>query len=120
MKLLINGVLLAPGGGMTGLIGYINAWKSIAPDMEIVVLVSNPAVGKSVRSIRPDIDTRLVFEGQPRWRRFLSHQFQLLALPIVECLSGGLPHTIPQDASRSLRRVCERQYPAFARKSAGH
>ena len=62
---------------MTGLVGYLEAWKTVAPKLDIVLIASRQAVAEEAGKVRPDIDIQLVMENQPRWRRFA---FQLRKL----------------------------------------
>ena len=87
LRLVINATLLAPGGGMTVLVGYLEAWKTVAPELEIVLIASHQAMAEEARNVRPDIDIRLVLEGQPHWRRFA---FQLHKLgTMVDSTNAG-------------------------------
>jgi glycosyltransferase involved in cell wall biosynthesis len=55
MKLTINAVSIAPGGGLNGLIGYLSAWQEIGSDLQITLYASRAAVLDAVVKVRPDI-----------------------------------------------------------------
>lgn len=77
IKLTINAVPLAPGGGMVGLLGYLRAWKEMDAPLEITLYASRQMVIDSVCEVRPDIEVVPFVLGQPSWRHFLLQQLTL-------------------------------------------
>lgn len=51
----INAVSLAPGGGLTGLLGYLQAWQEIDAPLAFTLFASRPAVLEAVIALRPDV-----------------------------------------------------------------
>ena len=77
MRLAINAISLAPGGGLTGLLGYLNAWRELGSPLKITVLASRPAVLDAVRACRPDIDIEPCMVNESRAKRFVFERFRL-------------------------------------------
>lgn len=71
MKLAINAISLAPGGGLAVLGGFLEAWRDIDAPLEITAYASRPAVLETIQSIRPDVKTVPFGDGLPLWRRHL-------------------------------------------------
>ncbi len=55
LKLALNAVSLDRGGGLTGLLAYLNAWQMLAVDLDITLFASRRRVVDAVRQVRPDV-----------------------------------------------------------------
>lgn len=77
LRLAINATCLAPGGGLTGLLGYLKAWRQIDAPLEITLFASRPEVMDAARACREDIRIEPVAVGASRRGRFT---FQLRRL----------------------------------------
>ncbi len=70
--LAVNAMNLAPGGGLTGLLGYLGAWRDCGRIARITVIASREGVARAVRERFPDITLLVCASGQSPARRFLS------------------------------------------------
>lgn len=77
IKLAINAVSIAPGGGLNGLIGYLKAWQEIGSNLKITVFASRSAVLHAVVKVRPDVDTVAFALDAAPWKHFLLQQLAL-------------------------------------------
>lgn len=84
MRLVINAVSLAPGGGLSGLIGYLRAWQELGSVLDIDLFASRAAVLEAVKSARPDIRLHPYAVGASSARHFFLQQFQL-GRPVEGC-----------------------------------
>jgi len=74
IKLAINAVPLAPGGGLVVLLGYLEAWKNIGAPLDIVVFASRQFVIDAIKEVRPDIEVIPFAYGKPSWAHYLLQQ----------------------------------------------
>ncbi len=77
LRIAINAVPLAPGGGLVCLLGYLTAWQEMDADLEITVYASRQAVIDAVGSARPDLDVIPFALGQPPRKHFFLQQTRL-------------------------------------------
>jgi glycosyltransferase involved in cell wall biosynthesis len=77
LRLVINAVNLAEGGGLTGLLGYLRAWREIEASLEVAVLASRPAVLEQVQGTRPDVTLHPFAVDVPAGRRLLLQRARL-------------------------------------------
>ncbi len=77
LKLAINAVSIAPGGGLNGLLGYLQAWREIGSPLKITVFASRAKVLSDVRAVRPDIAVEPFAVGAGSARHFLLQQWSL-------------------------------------------
>ena len=71
MRLAVNAISIAPGGGLTVLIGLLRAWREIGADLDITVFASRDSVLRAIRSCRSDLKTVPVLANSPSWKRFV-------------------------------------------------
>lgn len=55
LKVAYNAVNIAPGGGLNGTLGYLQAWREIGAKFDMSFYASRPAVLDAARAVRPDI-----------------------------------------------------------------
>ena len=55
LKVVYNGVNIAPGGGLNGTLGYLQAWREIGAKFDLTFYASRPAVLDAARAVRPDL-----------------------------------------------------------------
>ncbi len=77
LRLAINAVPLASGGGLVGLLGYLHAWRESNAPLSVTVFASRPAVIDAIRKTDPDTDVVSFASNQRASKRFLSQQFAL-------------------------------------------
>ncbi len=77
MKIIINAVNIAPGGGLVVLLGLLHAWRE-HPDVEIVkVFAGRQETAERIKSELPELAVECFMANHPPWRRFLG-QFLFL------------------------------------------
>lgn len=77
LKLAINAVSLAPGGGLNGLLGYLQAWRDIDAPLDITLYASRRKVLDDVRAVRPDVRIVPFALESGSGRHFLAQQWRL-------------------------------------------
>lgn len=77
LRLALNAVSLAPGGGLNGLIGYLRAWRELNSPLAITLYASRRPVLDSVRAARPDIEVVPYAVDASSGKHFLLQQFDL-------------------------------------------
>lgn len=77
MRLAINAVMISRGGGLNGLLGYLEAWRDVRPDLQISVYASRPEVLDAVALVRADARCVPFALGMPSGRHFLMQQTML-------------------------------------------
>src|SRR5687767_4716452 len=55
LRVAVNAVPIAPGGGMVVVVGILRAWRHVAPDLDPTVYASRPQVIEAIREARPDV-----------------------------------------------------------------
>lgn len=74
MRLAINAVMISRGGGLNGLLGYVEAWRDVRPDFAISVYASRLEVLDAVAAVRPDVRCVPFALGMPSGRHFFLQQ----------------------------------------------
>lgn len=74
LRLAINAVSLAPGGGLNGLLGYLQAWRELGAALRITVYASRQKVLDDVRAARPDVRVEPFAVGAGSARHFILQQ----------------------------------------------
>jgi len=74
IKLVINSVPLAPGGGISILLRYLCEWKAMGAPFEIVVFASRQYVIDAIQEVRPDALIIPFAYEKPSWMHFLLQQ----------------------------------------------
>lgn len=69
--------MIAPGGGLNGLLGYLNAWREAGASLQFTVYASRPAVLDGVRRVRPDAEVVPVCVGASAAKSFYFQQAAL-------------------------------------------
>jgi glycosyltransferase involved in cell wall biosynthesis len=69
--------MLACGGGMTGFLNYLAAWRELDLPMDVTVYTSRPDVVEAVRSAEPELDLIPYASGKRSTQVFLLRQTQL-------------------------------------------
>lgn len=77
LKLAVNAVNLAPGGGLTVLLGYLGAWRETEEALEISVWASRTPVLEALRELRADIDVMATATDAGLPAREIAQQFTL-------------------------------------------
>jgi len=77
MRLAVNAVSIAAGGGVNGLVGYLKAWQEIGADLDISLYASREEVIEAVRAARPDIRIVPFALGASSGRHFFLQQVAL-------------------------------------------
>jgi len=77
LKLAINATSLAPGGGMTGLVGFLTAWRELDLDLEITVYGSRRQVLQAAEESFPGIRIIPFAEGMSSMKHFYLQQTKL-------------------------------------------
>ncbi len=77
LHVAINATSLAPGGGLTGLLGYLRAWRSIEAELQLTLLASRSAVVHSVQSLHPEVRVLPFAVDVPPAQRFAHQQLRL-------------------------------------------
>jgi len=77
MHLTINAISLDAGGGLTGLIGYLNAWRELGVNHRITIYASRKIVIDEIKKIRPDIKVVPFAYGAPSFKHFFAQQILL-------------------------------------------
>lgn len=77
LKVAINAVPHAPGGGMVGLIGYMTAWQELGAELNVTVYASRRFVIDAFKQACPDVDVVPFAFEQPPWKHFLLQQTKL-------------------------------------------
>jgi glycosyltransferase involved in cell wall biosynthesis len=74
MRLAINAVMISRGGGLNGLLGYLEAWRDVRPKFGISVYASRPEVLDAVAAVRPDVRCVPFALGRSSGRHFFLQQ----------------------------------------------
>lgn len=74
MRVAINAVMISRGGGLSGLLGYLEAWRDVRPDLGISVYASRPEVLDAVAAARPDVRCVPFALGMPSGKHFFLQQ----------------------------------------------
>ena len=82
MRLAINAVSFAPGGALTGLLGYLSPWMDESYDLDITIYASRRAVLDLVEPYRPRVRVVPFAVGCRSWHHFLQQQMRLG--PVIE------------------------------------
>lgn len=77
LRVTINASGLAPGGGLTGLVGYLRGWAEIGANMNLSVIASRPEVIETVLVTRPDVEIVPFALGVSPAMRIALARFQL-------------------------------------------
>lgn len=56
LKVVYNAVNIAPGGGLNGTLGYLQAWQEIGAKFDLTLYASRPSVLDAAKAVRPDIE----------------------------------------------------------------
>lgn len=91
LKLAINATSLAPGGGMTGLVGYLKAWREIEAPLEITLYAAHADVLASARRARPDIVVEPLALEMPVQKRFAA---QMISRKFGRVIEQGRPDCV--------------------------
>ncbi len=77
LRVAINATSLARGGGLTGLLGYLEGWRAIGSKLHILVFASRGAVLEAVRLRHPDVEVVPFAEGLGSARRLALQRLSL-------------------------------------------
>lgn len=77
MRVAINAVPVGPGGGLSVLLGYLEAWRAAGAPLVPVVFASRPAVLQKLRETFPDMELHAFASNQPVMRRSLLERLKL-------------------------------------------
>jgi len=77
LKLAINAVQLAPGGGLVGLTGYLEAWKELDVPLEVTVYASRQTVIDAVVDMCLDVEIVPFALNEKPWKHFFLQQTRL-------------------------------------------
>lgn len=77
LKVAINAVSLNRGGGLTGLLGYLSAWRSLETDLHITLFASRECVATAAEMAWPNIAIVPFAWGRHSAYHFLGQQLWL-------------------------------------------
>lgn len=77
LRLAINAVSLAPGGGLNGLLGYLQAWRDSGAPLAVTVFASRQKVLDDVAALRAGVRLVPFAVGAGPARHFLLQQWTL-------------------------------------------
>ncbi|MBI1338484.1 MAG: glycosyltransferase [Phycisphaera sp.] len=103
IRLAVNAVSLAPGGGMTVLLGYLKAWHDMDSPLDVTVYASRQSVIDAIEKLGLNTDVRRYAYGRASSVRFYLQQTRLGTLlardgaQVVLSTNAGLRHcALPQ------------------------
>lgn len=77
LKLAVNAVPLAPGGGLVGLIGYLEAWKALDVPLKVTVYASRQSVIDAVENVCSGAEIVSFALNERSWKHFFLQQTRL-------------------------------------------
>lgn len=77
LHLAINAVSLAPGGGLNGLLGYLEAWRELDAPLDIHVYAGRSQVLDAVNELRTGVRCELIGAGMSSPKRYWLQQRKL-------------------------------------------
>jgi glycosyltransferase involved in cell wall biosynthesis len=77
LNLVMNATGIAPGGGLTFVIGHLETWREIEVPLKITVFASRRTVLDAARAAHPDADVRPYAVETPAHKRFVKEQLFL-------------------------------------------
>ena len=80
LRVAVNAVSLAPGGGMVVLLGYLRGWQELGMPVELAVYASRSPVRDRLAEQFPDIKTVPFAVNMSSMRHFVLQQFKLGSL----------------------------------------
>ena len=98
MRVAINAVMIAPGGGLNGLLGYLNAWRELDTPVELIAYAGRPAVLDAMRRVRPDMRIEPFSVGSGAALSFYRQQMTLG--PLMEKAGADVVWTTQQAVGR--------------------
>lgn len=98
MRVAINAVMIAPGGGLNGLLGYLNAWRELGTPIEFIAYAARPPVLEAIQRVRPNLRVEPFSVGAGAAMSFYRQQVSLG--PLMERAGADVVWTTQQAVGR--------------------